>query len=123
MRAGGSRGQLRNDLAQAGQTGIDGDALLGSISLRARVFQSFTAGQIHEMELAVDGHHALGACHGFEWDRESLFLRGGSGELVLALHQIQAEDGVRSRGFGIDGRGVRLTDCRAKVQGSQEILN
>lgn len=98
MRSRLARRQLGDDLPEAGQSGVDGDALFGALTLSAGVLrrvrsaitgdhaatfpatdlQSFTARQIDKMQLAIHRHPAVGAAHGLHGHRESFVrLRGG----------------------------------------------
>jgi hypothetical protein len=42
--------------------------------------------------------------------------------VVLALDEVQAEHGVGSRGFGVDGCGVGLSDGGTKVERVDQVV-
>ena len=116
---------MRDDLAQGGQTGVDGDTLTRTLSGCAGVLQSFTPRQVDKVEFAVDGDGRIGAGGIIDWGGQALVLgrggRDGAGRLV-ALDEIQAKDGVRSRRLGVDGGGIGLTNRGPEVQGTDQVV-
>lgn len=119
------RGQLRDDLAQGGQTGVDGDTLARTLSGCAGVLQSFTSRQVDKVELAVDGDGRIGAGGIIDWGGQALVLgrgRSDRGGRLVALDKIQTKDGVRSRRLGVDGGGIGLTNGGTEVERTDQVV-
>ena len=123
MRSGLACGQLRNTLAQVGQARVDGNALFRPFSRRIGVLEALASGQICEMNFAVECHTRF-TTDGRVLRQVSAFFFGGlEGGVGFVLVYVEGEDGMGSRGFGVDGGSICLSDFRSMIQCLQQLIH